>query len=89
MAFYRKISNYLQAEIYSPGMEDGYLIETSLGTDSIPKDSYSPQLHKIISPLIGFTRVVPGDYIIKDNVTNVRKVIPKEQFEQTYIFVCK
>lgn len=87
MAFYRTISNYLQAEVYSPGMEDGYLIESSLGIYSIPKDSYNPKIHKIISPLIGFSRVFPGDYIIIDN--NARRVIPKKQFEQSYIFVCK
>lgn len=71
MAKYRKKTIILDAVLYQPGMEDGFLMKGDYGVEPAPKEDYENQDwdgYKIIGPFIwtneGYDCVNEGDYII-------------------------
>lgn len=87
MAKYRKKPVEVEAEVYKPGMEDGYACYTlgGRGLGYVDKNGPLPKVKRIpaIKTLEGWHEITPGDYIIT-GIKGERYPCKPDIFEQTY-----
>ena len=90
MAKYRKKPVIIEAEVYKPGMEDGFACYEISGKfiGYYNKDQPMPGVQQIpaIKTLEGFHEISPGDYIIT-GVKGERYPCKPDIFEMTYELV--
>lgn len=89
MAKWRKKPVVVEAEVYKPGMEDGYVVQGDYGIKYMAKEEGNEDWegYKILKPAIrtleGWHEITEGDYIIT-GIKGERYPCKPDIFHQTY-----